>query len=148
MTSGPTKPQVSELFPSLPVQILIPYRSKYTYARADCGGGPNDAPIPVRGHFVWRAPTEIPACWLKRSPSEGRSSGGVEGREGVISPSSFSSSSSSLSSPEYPGSEGVSPPALLQPPERHSEAASFASVPATFHYRSNWPPISLHPGVR
>jgi hypothetical protein len=77
-------PPASELFLSPLVQILIPYRSECTSAMLDYGGGPEDAPVPTRGHFTRRAPIEIPACWLKRSPSEGRSFGGEEGREGVI----------------------------------------------------------------
>jgi hypothetical protein len=85
-TTESMKPWASELFLSPLVQILIPCRSECTSARLDYGGGPEDAPVPARGRFARRAPTEIPACWLKRSPREGRSLGGEEGREGVISP--------------------------------------------------------------
>jgi hypothetical protein len=105
-----TKPRLSELFLSPPMQTLIPYRSEYTSMRLGCGGGPNDPSAPVRGCFIRRAPTEISACWLKRSPSKGRSLGGGEWGEGVISPSSSSSFSSSSSSPEDSGSEGGSCP--------------------------------------
>jgi hypothetical protein len=67
------------------VQTRIPYWSGLTSARLDCSGGLNDAQVPVWGCFIQHAPTEIPVCWLKGSPSEGRSSGGREWREGVIS---------------------------------------------------------------
>jgi hypothetical protein len=30
--------------------------------RPDYGGGLDDAPVPIRGHFGWRVPTEIPVC--------------------------------------------------------------------------------------
>jgi hypothetical protein len=72
----PTKPPASELFMSPLVQILIPCRSKCTSARSNYGGGSKDALDPARGCFARRAPTKIPAYWLKRSPSEGRTSGG------------------------------------------------------------------------
>jgi hypothetical protein len=44
--------------------------------RSDGDDGLADGPVTVWGHFGQRTPMEIPACWLKRSPSEGRSSGG------------------------------------------------------------------------
>jgi hypothetical protein len=75
----PTKPQASELLLSPLVQILILYMLECTSARPDCGGGLEDALVPARGHFAQHVLTEIPACCLKRSSSEGRSSGGGEG---------------------------------------------------------------------
>jgi hypothetical protein len=84
--AGPTKPRASELFSSPPVQTLILSKSKCTSERPDCGDRSDDAPIPVRGCFIRCTPTEIPACWLKRSPSEGKSSGDGECGEGVIPP--------------------------------------------------------------
>jgi hypothetical protein len=108
----PIKPRVSELSPPPPT-TLIPYRSKDTSARADYTDGSIYGPVSVRGHFSRRAPTEIPACWLKRSPSEGRSSGGGEWGGGVTSPLSSPSSYSSSSPPEDSCSEGVSSPRAL-----------------------------------
>jgi hypothetical protein len=72
--------------------------------RRGFGGGLVDGLVSIRGHFGRRVPTEIPACGLKMSQCERRSSGGGEWRGGVTS----TSSSSSSSPPEDLGSEGVS----------------------------------------
>jgi hypothetical protein len=109
----PANPQASDLFPSPSVQTLIPSRTECTSVRLNCGSRLDDAPVPVRGRFIWSKPTEIPACWLKRSPSAGRTSGSGQWGEGVIFPSSSSSSSSSSSYPEESVSEGVSSPCAL-----------------------------------
>jgi hypothetical protein len=81
---------------------------------------PGRWPIPVRGHFGRRAPLETPASWLKRSPSEGRSSGHREWGGGVTSAYSSSWSSSSLSPPEDSDSEGVSSHCPLVVTHNHS----------------------------
>jgi hypothetical protein len=60
-------------------------RSEDTSVRQDYGGGLDDAPIPIQGRFGRCTPIEILACWLKRSPSEGRSSG-VESGERELAP--------------------------------------------------------------
>jgi hypothetical protein len=69
----PTKPRLIELFLSPIVQILIPNWSECTSARPDYAGGPEDTLVLDRRHLTWRAPTEIPIYWMKRSPSERRS---------------------------------------------------------------------------
>jgi hypothetical protein len=78
-------------------------------ARPDYGG----SLVTIQDYFSQREPMETPACWLKRSPSEGRSSRGGEWGGGVTSASSMSLSSSSSSAPEDSGSEGVSSPRSL-----------------------------------
>jgi hypothetical protein len=144
---GHTKPQASELFLSPLVQTLIPYRSEYTSTRPDCGGRPDDAPIPVRGRLVRCTPMEIPVCWLKWSPSEGRSLGGGEWGGGVpplphLHPPLHRHLLRIQARREFP------PPAPSQPPGRHSKATSFASVPAAFRCRHGWPPTSPHHQAR
>jgi hypothetical protein len=52
-----------------------------------------DGPISVRVYFGRRAPTVIPACLRKISPSKGRASCGISWGGVVSSPSSSSSSS-------------------------------------------------------
>jgi hypothetical protein len=77
--------------------------------RPDCDDGLVDGPVSTRGRFSRCAPTEIPVCRLKRSPREGRTSGGGEWGGGVTSPS-YSPSSSPL---KDSSSEGVSSPRAL-----------------------------------
>jgi hypothetical protein len=105
----PTRPRVSNLFLPLPRQTHVPCRSEYTSARLDYGGGPNSPPESTQGCFIWRTPTEIPTCWLKREPDKGWYLGGGERGEETISISS-SSSSSSLGDSD---SEGDSSPRAL-----------------------------------
>jgi hypothetical protein len=142
---GPTKPRASELLPSPPVQTLIPCRSEYTSVRPDCGDRSNDALLPVQGHLVHRAPTEIPVCWLKRSPSEGRSSGGVESGERELSPPLPHLHPPHRCLLRIQARREFSPPTPLPPPGQHSKAASSASVPTAFSYRHGWPPALPHP---
>jgi hypothetical protein len=57
---------------------LTPCRLGDTSARQGCGGRPIDDPVSVRCQFSWRVSMKIPACWVKMSPSERRTSGGRE----------------------------------------------------------------------
>jgi hypothetical protein len=82
----PTKPLVNELFLSPLVQTLILYRSEYTSMRSDYGGRVDGAPVPVQGRFVRRTPMKIPACWQKRSLSEGRSTRAKKGEKELYPP--------------------------------------------------------------
>jgi hypothetical protein len=70
---GPTKHRESELSPSPPVQHSTPAG---TSVRLDYSDRSADGPVYALGCFGRRASTEILVCWLKRSPSEGRSSEG------------------------------------------------------------------------
>jgi hypothetical protein len=55
--------------------ILRPCGLGDTNAWWGYGSGPVNGPVSIWGHVGWRAPMKFPSCWLKISPSEGRSSG-------------------------------------------------------------------------
>jgi hypothetical protein len=107
---------------------LTPYRSGDTSARWGCSGGPVNDPISVQDHFSRHAPTEIPACGLKMSPSEGRSSGNGEWGGGVISPSSPFCHPLHHPLLRIRARSEFPPPVPLRPPDRRSSLVSFASV--------------------
>jgi hypothetical protein len=77
---GPTIPPSKFAIPITTNATLIPCRSKDTSVRLNCGCGLVDGLVSAQSRFSRCAPTGIPACWLKRSLSEGRSSGREVGR--------------------------------------------------------------------
>jgi hypothetical protein len=129
----------------LVIQILIPDRSEYTSTRPNCDGGPEDALVPARGHFAWRVPMEIPNYWLKKSPSEGRTSGGEDGREGVISPLPHHPPPPHHHLLRIRARREFPPTAASRPPGRHTEAASVTATSRSWH---GWPPAVPHPQAR
>jgi hypothetical protein len=104
-------------------------------------------PVPIRGCFRWHVPTEIPACWPKRSPCEGRSSRAGEWGEGVISPLPHLHPPPHCHVPNIWSQREFPPLAPSRPPRWHSKSTSFASVPAAIRYWDGWLPVSPHPQV-
>jgi hypothetical protein len=127
---------------------LTPCRSEGSRARRGYSGRPVIDPVSVWGRVGRCALTKIPACRLKISASEGRSSGGEEWGGGVTSSSSLSSSSSSSSLLWIWARREFPPPVPLLPPGQCSSPVSFASVPVVICCRHGRPPISPHPQVR
>jgi hypothetical protein len=74
---------------------------------------------------------------------------GVESGEGVLSPPlPHLHPPPHLHLPRIQDWREFPPLVPSQSPERHSKAASFASVPAAFHCQQSWPTASPYPQAR
>jgi hypothetical protein len=113
--------------------------------RCGCGSGLANNKVSIWEHFGWPTSIEIPACRLKMSPSEGRSSGGREWGGGVTSNSFPSSSSSSLSPFEDLGSDEVSSSRALAFVQAALHSRLLCLRAHSLYYRHGWPPVSPHP---
>jgi hypothetical protein len=108
------------------MQEHIPSRTEHSSARSNYDGRLDTLSASTQGCFARRALAGAPICQPKRSPDEGRFSGGGE-RGKIISPSSLFSSSSS--SPKDSDSEG-------DPPSHAFAAAQATPLSHSFYFRA------------